>query len=124
MVRKNGPNLKASEPDAESGIRTVLKLPNYQVTFTRATTRDLVDYLRSTAFLDRPVVDQTAITAAHTFDLTYTPGNRLGGGPQDMLAAQIPIFLALRDQLGLDLVPKIAPCEFLVIDHLDKPSAN
>jgi len=34
------------------------------------------------------------------------------------------IFTAIREQLGLRLVPSKGPVEVIVIDHIERPSAN
>lgn len=34
------------------------------------------------------------------------------------------IFVALREQVGLNLISKKAPIDFIVIDHLERPSEN
>jgi uncharacterized protein (TIGR03435 family) len=34
------------------------------------------------------------------------------------------IFNALKDQLGLELIPKEGPVDCLVVERLDKPTAN
>ena len=34
------------------------------------------------------------------------------------------IFVALREQLGLTLIPKKAPIDFIVIDYVERPSDN
>ena len=56
-----------------------------------------------------------------------TPGVR--GGPADPTEpSNVPrlpdIFTALEQQLGLKLQPTQTPREFIVIDHIERPSAN
>jgi uncharacterized protein (TIGR03435 family) len=36
----------------------------------------------------------------------------------------ITIFTALRKQLGLELTPGTAPLDVIVVDHVERPSAN
>jgi uncharacterized protein (TIGR03435 family) len=38
--------------------------------------------------------------------------------------ADISIWTALQEQLGLRLVPEKAEIEFLVVEHVEKPTAN
>jgi hypothetical protein len=46
-------------------------------------------------------------------------------GPEGELdASGTPIFTALQEQLGLKLEPAKAPVKSLVIDHVERPSAN
>jgi uncharacterized protein (TIGR03435 family) len=93
--------------------------------------------------VDRPVVDQTNFTDAFDFRLTWTPDSSAvqdatpdGGCPSSFAAMQErlgqkpeawtcpSIFTAVQDQLGLKLDPQKAPIEVLVIDHVERPSAN
>lgn len=89
--------------------------------------------------MDRPVVDKTNFTEAFDFRLTWTPDSdppsdgscpasfaalqeRLGPAPAP---ANCPsIFTAVQEQLGLKLDPQRDPVEVLVIDHVERPSAN
>jgi uncharacterized protein (TIGR03435 family) len=75
----------------------------------------------------RPVVDQTGLKGSYDFNLTYLPERYRDVG-KDGLPAEMQdrplISDALRDQLGLDLKPAQGPVNYLVIDHVDKPSAN
>jgi len=86
--------------------------------------------------LDRPVLDKTGFTGAFDLKLRFTadqatmglPGS---GGPGDPGGSGIPanpdlpnIFAALQEQLGLKLVPAKGPVEVLVIDHVERPTAN
>ena len=68
----------------------------------------------------RIVVDKTGLGSKRYFNaLHWTPdgkGDTAGGGPS--------IFKALEAQLGLELVPATEPVEVLVIDHIEKPTAE
>jgi uncharacterized protein (TIGR03435 family) len=63
---------------------------------------------------DRPVIDRTGLTA--TFDIHLKWSVDETDGPS--------IFTALQEQLGLKLESAKGPVEALVIDHVEKPSAN
>lgn len=82
--------------------------------------------------LDRPVIDQTGIAKRFDIHLEFsrdeaTPGLN-GPAPDAPAAASDPtgptIFTAIQEQLGLKLVTAKGPIELLVIDHIEKPSAN
>lgn len=73
--------------------------------------------------LDRPVIDSTGVTGRLDVQLEATeiraaPGYR--PGPSDLAlppAARISIFVAVREQLGLSLEPRIAAVSVLVVRH-------
>ncbi len=68
--------------------------------------------------IDRPVVDQTGLTGTYdlVMELSITPRSPTANGPA---------FLeALKDQFGLKLNSTTAPVTFLVVDHVEAPSAN
>ena len=67
--------------------------------------------------LDRPVMDKTGITSNFEIHLIFSP--------DDAAAPAAPgIFQAIREQLGLRLVPAKGPVDVLVIDHIERPSEN
>ncbi len=84
--------------------------------------------------VDRPVIDKTGIAGKFNFHLEFAPDNATpaflpGGeldhgqvGPSDPVGPSI--FSAIQEQLGLKLVPAKGPREFLVIDHVERPSGN
>jgi uncharacterized protein (TIGR03435 family) len=79
--------------------------------------------------LDRPVVDQTGLTGRFDFELKWTPdesqfGGRGGGVKHDEADAPPNLFTALQEQLGLQLKSEKTPVDVLVIDKVEKPSAN
>ena len=85
--------------------------------------------------LHRAVVDKTELTGKFDLHLSWTTGvpTSLTNAPSvdDPNAAPPPaspsglsIFTALREQLGLKLRSAKGPVEVLVIEHIEKPSAN
>lgn len=83
------------------------------------------------AVMDRPVVDQTGITGRYDFTLTWTPDDSQFGGmgmkapaPTDAADAPPDLYKAIQEQLGLKLEAAKAPTDVLVVDHVEKPSAN
>ena len=74
----------------------------------------------------RPVVDRTGLTGTYSFKLRFRPESEPSVSAADLGEAEdLPsIFQALRDQLGLELTPEKGPVSKLVIDHIEKPSAN
>jgi uncharacterized protein (TIGR03435 family) len=92
--------------------------------------------------VDAPVFNRTGIpdSARFNFVLEYLPDDRLGhlgqippgGGAMALQIASDPasvprapdFFTALEHQLGLKLAPARAPNEFIVIDHVERPSPN
>jgi len=112
-----------------------------------ATSQSMQDLAnRLTAQLNRPVIDNTGLTAKYDFVLTYAPdpneglGGRGGaglglavrapapagtaGGPDNTFIpdgeAPQPLFGALQLQLGLKLDPKKGDVEIVVIDKMEK----
>lgn len=81
--------------------------------------------------LDRPVIDRTGISGRWDFVLTWTPDEtqypRRGRPippPGDDPAAPPGLFTAIVQQIGLRLKPANVPVDVLVIDRVEKPSAN
>jgi bla regulator protein blaR1 len=83
--------------------------------------------------VDKPVVDRTGLEGKFDFAIEYAsdpsqaafffgPPRPDAPPPSD---PQGPTFLeALRNQLGLKLVPDKGPVETLVVDHVERPSEN
>ena len=75
----------------------------------------------------RPVVDHTGLNKNYDFTLTFLPEL-----PPDFSKDNLPpevrdrpsIFDALKEQLGLKLLPQKGPVDHYVIDHIDRPSDN
>jgi uncharacterized protein (TIGR03435 family) len=81
--------------------------------------------------LDRPVLDRTGIEGRYDFTLNWSPdGSQFPGlgvtipHPTDGTHAPPPLSAAIQEQLGLKLEMVRAPVEALVIDRVEKPSAE
>ena len=70
---------------------------------------------------ERQVVDQTGLTAAYDFDLIWTPAEDPAG---EDAAARPSLFTAVEEQLGLRLVATRALVDALVVEHIERPTAN
>jgi uncharacterized protein (TIGR03435 family) len=92
------------------------------VQFTHYTMPEFADALMN-FIQDRQVVDETGLTGRFNFALMIPTNTAYGRqGPDDMDRATA-YFGAVRP-LGFKLVRKRSPLKVIVINHLDKPSAN
>ena len=81
--------------------------------------------------LGRLIVDRTGLAGAYDVDLRFTP-DRIpnfgpGGAPQGLSPIDpdgASIYAAMREQLGLKLEAQRAPVNVIVIDRVDKPTAD
>jgi uncharacterized protein (TIGR03435 family) len=83
-------------------------------TGTGITMKDMIAFWLSNA-MDRTVLDKTGYSEKFNATVEWAPRDT-ADGPS--------IFTALQEQLGLKLESTKGPVEVLVIDHLEKPSAN
>jgi uncharacterized protein (TIGR03435 family) len=86
--------------------------------------------------LNRPVFDKTGIAGLFDFHLKYLPdettirslpGDLVGTPglvPSNDLGGYPSIFTAVQEQLGLKLDRARGPDDFLVIDHIERPTEN
>ena len=79
------------------------------------------------SLMERPVINRTGIEGRFDLRLEFapdesTPGMRLP--PSDDPPGAPSVFQAIQQQLGLKLEPARGPGEFLVIDHIERPSEN
>ncbi|MDR3698822.1 MAG: TIGR03435 family protein [Candidatus Sulfopaludibacter sp.] len=90
-----------------------------------ATAMSIDDFFKySLPALDRPVVNKTGITGLFDFHLEYASDEPRGAGATSPEVAGPSVFDALERQLGLK--PELAKArgDFLLIDHVERPSAN
>ncbi|HEV2645001.1 MAG TPA: TIGR03435 family protein [Acidobacteriaceae bacterium] len=116
VIAKGGSKLKESQPE-ETAKGAMFSKGQGEVDAVASSLEALPMFL--TRELDRPVVDRTGLTGRYDFTLRFAPGP---SAQEDSDAASI--FTAVEEQLGLKLEPSRAPLDVLVIDHIEKPSAN
>ena len=130
-VGKDGPKLNQAQPDGSNsgfGMRPApggLTIPVVNVTMT-----DFTGFLQ-VMVLDRPVVDQTGLSGRYDFSLTFVPDDSLFHGRSPIAITKAPDgveeppgFFEAIQRLGLKLEAKKTLTEVLVLDHVEKPSAN
>jgi len=130
-VAKGGPKLTKSEADPASlpgmGFRGFGNIPVHNATMS-----DFAAMMQ-TSVLDRPVVDRTGLNGRYDFTLKWTPDDSqfIGMRPPGMSApgsdsanALPGLFTAIQEQLGLKLEPTKAPADVLVVDAVERPTAN
>jgi len=77
--------------------------------------------------VERPVINRTGLSGHFSIELDYTrtlSTPSVDRGAADPSAAGTSIFTALPEQLGLKLESTKAPLDVVVIDAIDRPTAN
>ncbi len=124
-VARSGPKLTGNDSDPDG-------LPSFsagrrELRLTNATMADFASILQS-SILERPTVDQTGLgSARYDFTLKWTPdaASSPSGRTEPQVDNDAPdLFTAFQQQLGLKLESTKAQAEVLVIDHVERPSAN
>jgi uncharacterized protein (TIGR03435 family) len=129
-VAKGGPKLTKSDAaatDPEGFLFTGLGVLNVR-------NETMVDFAKGMqrSVTDKPVVDQTGLTDRYDFKLVWTPdetqfsglGVKVTPPTTDNPNAPPGLYPAIQEQLGLRLEATKAMTDVIVIDHVEKPSAN
>ena len=129
-IGKNGPSGIKMVINDKSGMRIGSQRPG-RVSFQGATMSNLATQLQLRV-LDRPVVDQSGLTARYDFTLDWRPDEfqfpRFAAAQRAAAIAAAEaspdLFTAFQEQLGMKLEAKKAALDVLVIDSVSKPSEN
>jgi uncharacterized protein (TIGR03435 family) len=79
----------------------------------------------SSQVLNRPVLETTGLSGTFDFELAWNPyETQFGGAIHRRPDSDLPDLVTAIRGLGLRLESAKAPVQHLVIDHLEKPSAN
>jgi uncharacterized protein (TIGR03435 family) len=72
-------------------------------------------------FVDRPIVDQTGLAGRYDFNLRWSFDEPEASSNPNTAPG---LFTAVQEQLGLRLEAVRAPADVVVIDKVERPSAN
>ncbi|HXE07672.1 MAG TPA: TIGR03435 family protein [Acidobacteriaceae bacterium] len=117
VIAKGGPKLKeATEQDTKKSM--ISFSGSGKIECKGMALSNVLSMLNSE--VGRNVVDKTGLTGKYDITLEYVPAAKTGtdetGGPS--------VFTAVEEQLGLKLVPGKDPLDVLVIDSVERPTAN
>jgi uncharacterized protein (TIGR03435 family) len=113
VVADDGPKLRESDSSQADSALRVIQVESGRITGREVPIATLAKILSDQ--LGRPVVDSTKLSAHYDVTLQW---------PAAPESSDPAILTAIQEQLGLKLVPQLMPKEFLVIDHVEKPSAD
>ncbi len=86
----------------------------------------MADWLTQSLRVGRPVIDQTGLEGGYYIKIQWMPRQRqteMDGAPPPGPSGP-DIYTALQQHLGLKLKPTKGPVEYLVIEHIERPSEN
>ena len=126
VVDKGGPEMKTSTADVHSDfLASSIGRSGVRIKATHMTMQELIDNQLS-AYKDRPIFDKTGLTASYDFTLEFSVRDVADTGPPGQEAsidAPPPLAAAVR-RLGLELEPGKAMFDTIIIDHVERPTAN
>jgi uncharacterized protein (TIGR03435 family) len=133
ILAKSGLKLQEAKPDEATSTSSYTGPGGTQFILGQA--RPISSLVRMLSVsLSCPILDKTGLPGKYDFKLKWTPDNSqsqtLSSGAlsdrptpeQDSGASSI--FTAIQEQLGLKLVSGKGPVEIVLIDHVERPSAN
>jgi uncharacterized protein (TIGR03435 family) len=120
VIARGGLKMKEA-PSSQQASYTV-NWGNSDSTFTARATSVQSLAMSLSSSVGRIIVDKTGLgEKKFDFELKWTPDEQRAA---DAASAGPSLFTALEEQLGLKLVPSKGPVDVLVIDRIEKPSAN
>jgi uncharacterized protein (TIGR03435 family) len=125
VVQKNGQKFSPVQEGAKkvdattrSGIVTVT------ITSSSNAMGELAEIL--SPYVGRVVIDKTGITGNYSISVNFASEHASVATASEAARSEAgaSVFMALRDQLGLELKPEKDPIEVLSIDHVEMPSKD
>jgi uncharacterized protein (TIGR03435 family) len=118
LIAEGGPKLRDPKEEEAFNAAHAGKLPFRPGLDGVFSNKDLPGFAaRLSGYVGRTVVDKTGIEGRYWFQLEWAAGDQPG-------TASPALLTAMQEQLGLKLEERNAPTEVLVIDHVEKLSAD
>ena len=134
VIAKNGPKLQVAKAGELKAAQTkhpdAVIVPGGSGIFVRGADTGHIDiYSATTGTLalllsgpaGRPVVDKTGLTGIYDMHLDMGQTGLAAEGSTEPGAS---VFSSVQEQLGLKLEPQKEKVEYLIIDHIERPSPN
>lgn len=131
LVGKDGPRLQPAQDGevrfdgrvAPEGVGAYVTRAGPRLVGRRASMTQLAESLARS--LQGPVLDRTGITGTFDFNVAFSrevENSAAEAASDPARAPSLPV--AIQEQLGLKLQAGRVPAPFLVIDHIEQPTAN
>ncbi len=125
VVAKGGTKLTPAQDGETTRLSTVGNELGMTMTASLVSLDQFVLSPLLTGSAKRVVVNQTGLKGAYDFTLRWKPEAVATSDLVTNMAADAPsLFTAIQEQLGLRLVPSKALVEVIVVDQVERPSAN
>jgi uncharacterized protein (TIGR03435 family) len=122
VVARGGPKLISTKNGEINKLAAVSRGEETEMTATSVTIDQLAHFLSGGEIGGHPVVDQTGLKGTYDFTLKWS-SQQSAAGHEDRADAPA-FFTAIREQLGLKLVPSKGRVEVIVVDHIERPTEN
>ncbi len=113
VIAGDGPKLRESDSHHDDSALREIQVGSGRIMGREVPIATLARILSDQ--LGRPVLDSTKLSSHYDVILQW---------PTAPESSEPTILTAIQEQLGLKLVPQLMPKEFLVIDHVEMPSAE
>ena len=124
VLGKNGPKMKQRRPDDGGEPYMIRDRGNTNFICRNTSMVQLANFLASTS-LGRPVVDRTDLAGTFDFELGWGQDpSRLSVQESTGHESELPTMFDAIQGIGLKLQAAKAAVDFLMIDHVEKPSGN
>ena len=131
-VGSGGPKMKATVAGPNDGQGFGFRGLG-DLTVINMSMKEFATWMQSSV-MDKPVVDKTGLTAKYDFTLKWTPDDSQFAQFRGAVTTPPPagdnpnappsLYTAMQEQLGLKFSATKAMDDVIVIDHIEKPSAN